>query len=506
MNMRCVKVAHAGQDPLTGSVPTFRAWLVCLCLVAACSLPRDAVALDAVMDRSWFVGGGVGSSSMAPSLSDSSYQLEKRQSTGYKLAAGIDLDQRWSVEAFYTDLGAALLGHTTELGRTNDLAYRVMGAGVVVALPDNRPGASLLLKGGVANVTTHTEASLADLGGVEGYLGIGGSVQFPNGLAVRGEYEYYGKDADLLSVSLIKRFGLDAAQRAEVRRAQALLPPPATLPRFAEATPDVLGGGRPPLPLRGADRPTRSDRLMQPELPDDRPPVEFQALAESPSLPSGGGADAKRAAIKPPPPTAMARIKPPQPSDALAGIEFQTLSSPTAQTPTRATVGASVLPPPLRAPGLELQALGMREPSTTQPAPPRVEPARANAATTLALASPEVRPQAPRPDAAASTAVPLLKVRSLASTEARESRLVMVTFEPVGGHLSSASRKAIEAAADAVLDQPGLEVVIATAADQVADAARLMSHVRTLGGVLQARGVPISRIYVLGVRRVAANG
>ncbi|MGF1548724.1 MAG: outer membrane beta-barrel protein [Thiotrichales bacterium] len=511
MNSRPAEVTLVRTRRPNDTLPSLAMSVACLCLLAALTMPQPAMAVGPIFDRSWFVGAGVGSSSMKPDLSDTPLQLEKRQSTGFKLAAGIDIDHRWSAEAFYTDLGAALLGYPTELGRSSELAYRVMGAGVVVALPDNRPGASVLLKGGIANISTKTDAAIGNLDGLQGYLGIGGSVQFPNGYAVRGEYEYYGKDTDLLSLSLIKRFGLDAAQRAEVRRAQALLPPPATLPRFAEATPDVLATGRPPLPLRGADRPLPSDRLLQPELPDDLPPVEFQALAEPGAPPATTSKAALPAAVSRPAIPDPTRVRPPMPAPG-GGITFQTLAD---VEPGRwpGAVGAApkseirhaVTPPPLHAPGLRLQSLDLPAPA---PAPAPLAKTAPVAIAPESSVLERIPPQSAgmtRLDPATPAAIPVLKIRANGSGVAQESRVVMVTFDD-GGRLSKASLKAVEAAADAVLERPGLEVILATGADQVADAARLLTHVRTLGGALQARGVPISRIFVLGVRRGTAAG
>jgi outer membrane protein OmpA-like peptidoglycan-associated protein len=139
------------------------------------------------------------------------YNVSDETDYGYKIFAGRELSDHVSVEGFWADLGKAGIGPKN----AGSVDYNVYGASLQVSIPENNPGFSTFIKGGVvglhatSNLPHHTDEDF------QVYGGAGAEYQLENGFTVRGEYEYYTKDAQLLSFSLIKRFGGDYEELVE---------------------------------------------------------------------------------------------------------------------------------------------------------------------------------------------------------------------------------------------------------------------------------------------------
>ncbi len=153
----------------------------------------------------WYIGVGAGASNLEPDTRRTPVEVTDETDYGYKIFAGRELSDHVSVEGFWADLGEAGIGP----GSVGQVDYNMYGASLQVSLPENNPGFSAFIKGGVvglhatSNLPHHTDEKF------QVYGGAGAEYQMENGFTVRGEYEYYTKDAQLLSFSLIKRFGGD---------------------------------------------------------------------------------------------------------------------------------------------------------------------------------------------------------------------------------------------------------------------------------------------------------
>ncbi len=159
----------------------------------------------------WYIGIGPGVSTLKPDTRRTPVRVTDETDYGYKLFAGRELSDHVSVEGFWADLGSAEIGP----GKLGTVDYNVYGASLQVSLPENNPGFSTFIKGGVvglhasSNLPHHTDEKF------QVYGGAGAEYQMENGFTVRGEYEYYTKDSQLLSFSVIKRFGGDYEELAE---------------------------------------------------------------------------------------------------------------------------------------------------------------------------------------------------------------------------------------------------------------------------------------------------
>ncbi len=262
-------------------------YLVPLALVLAWLAVREAGA-DEQFDSSWYVGAGLGSSTLTPGTGQTPLQVTESQQRAFKVLGGFDINHRWSLEAFVTDLGAATVDDTSGFGQGGKAAFRAAGVGVAVALPDSSPGPSFLLKGGVASVVLDSDLPLEKLEDLQGYFGVGASMQFANGLSVRGEYEYFGPDADLLSLSLVKRFGVKERGKPETEAQQrarlSLAEPPTIVANVAvrPQEPASIVVQRPPAIEGGAPM---SEPRFKPLVEAPEPRVEVAEAREPQPVP-----------------------------------------------------------------------------------------------------------------------------------------------------------------------------------------------------------------------------
>lgn len=164
-----------------------------------------------------YLGAGAGLSSLKPEIVDiPGLSVIDKEDTGIKLFLGYDITNRLSIEGVASKMGAAGFSN----GGTID--YNTYGASLVGTLPQNKPGLALLGKLGLAVIDISASGldayTVEEVENKEIFAGVGAEYQFGNQLSVRGEYEYFDKDAQLISLNLLKRFG------------GAPVPPPAATP------------------------------------------------------------------------------------------------------------------------------------------------------------------------------------------------------------------------------------------------------------------------------------
>jgi hypothetical protein len=165
-----------------------------LCLLAA---PAD-VRADA------FVGAGGGASFLDPDTGTSPFQVEDDQDLGVKLFAGFDLtrvSRNLSVEAFWADLGQATL---TGNGKVD---YSLYGAGMSYGIGSvMAPRFSAFVEAGVARLDASANVPLLQEDDTLLFFGIAGSFAIRRHWFLQLEYEYFAEDAQLVSLSIVRRF------------------------------------------------------------------------------------------------------------------------------------------------------------------------------------------------------------------------------------------------------------------------------------------------------------
>lgn len=168
--------------------------LVCFSLLVFCSTATAG-------DGQWYLGIGGGITTLEPETSGSPFRLDQANSNGYKIYAGYDWRQKFSFEGFYAELGEATFTNG------DDLNYSVFGLGLNYYLPDNDVGPSLFLKLGVSGFSNSGTVNFNVNNSTQIYAGVGLEVKFENGYAIRGEFDYYDRDAQYVGLSISKRFG-----------------------------------------------------------------------------------------------------------------------------------------------------------------------------------------------------------------------------------------------------------------------------------------------------------
>ena len=176
-------------------------------------------ALNAQAEQGQFyLGGGIGASQLEPEVINLPISVNDKNDLGYKLFLGYDILDWLSLEGYASQLGSA------GFSNGGSIDYDLYGGNLVATLPQSTPGLSFLGKLGLADISNSGNGvNFREVESKEFTAGLGAEYHFSNDFSVRGEYEYFDKDARLLSLSLLKRFG----------GAKPVPPPPPPAPKPA---------------------------------------------------------------------------------------------------------------------------------------------------------------------------------------------------------------------------------------------------------------------------------
>ena len=156
----------------------------------------------------FYMGIGVGQSLLDPDpdTNNTGYKVDDDTDFGGKLFLGYDLMDFWSIEGFYADLGSAAMTHPSKAD--GDIDYKAYGLETLLHFPNTKPGLSGFLKLGVGKVKTESDVvPIDDVEDTQVFGGLGLEYQFESTISLRGEYQYFDEDAQLVTLNLLKRFG-----------------------------------------------------------------------------------------------------------------------------------------------------------------------------------------------------------------------------------------------------------------------------------------------------------
>ncbi|MGH8193748.1 MAG: Calx-beta domain-containing protein [Woeseiaceae bacterium] len=177
--------------------------LGCLCLVAA----PPAARADA------FVGGGVGLSSLSPETAGTPFTVADDQDSGFKVFGGVDLtpiSPNLSVELLWADLGQATLSGNGKVD------YGIFGAGLKYGIGNvTAPRFSGFIEGGFARFNIDANVPFQQEDDTSLFVGIAGSFAIRRQLFLQLEYQYFAEDAQLITLSLVKRFRIRSSSQVE---------------------------------------------------------------------------------------------------------------------------------------------------------------------------------------------------------------------------------------------------------------------------------------------------
>ncbi len=152
-----------------------------------------------------YMGLGAGLTTLDPEPRDNTTRVTDDNDAGYKFLFGYEATDHLAIEAMVGVLGKATLGGDN----SGEIDYKVGSVFAVYNVFDYRVGLNPIFKVGVSAVETDDDKGLRAIDVDDTTLsgGVGLEYEFGNGFVVRGEYEFYSKDAQMASINVIKRMG-----------------------------------------------------------------------------------------------------------------------------------------------------------------------------------------------------------------------------------------------------------------------------------------------------------
>ncbi len=151
-----------------------------------------------------YLGLGAGLSTLEPEPQTTDITISDDNSAGYKFLFGYEATDHLAIEAMVGSLGNATVAPDNRV-----VDYKVGSIFALYNMFDHRVGLNPIVKVGVSSIENDKDKNLevreVDDTTLSGGLGL--EYEFANGFVMRGEYEYYSEDAQLASISIIKRMG-----------------------------------------------------------------------------------------------------------------------------------------------------------------------------------------------------------------------------------------------------------------------------------------------------------
>ena len=142
--------------------------------------------------------------------------MSDERDTGFKLFGGYDFSERLTVEGFYTDLGSAQLSNPAPSQPDGTIDYSTLGASVLWYFIRNgenkgrdlRKGLQVYAHGGLSFLSNSSSVAFSQDNSVQLQYGAGLEYGLNNGIALRAGIDLYDKDAGMVFVGVMKRFGV----------------------------------------------------------------------------------------------------------------------------------------------------------------------------------------------------------------------------------------------------------------------------------------------------------
>ena len=185
---------------------TYKTYLAgALMLPVSLGFHTSASALD-LTSGTFYVGGGIGASWLDPETVGTLYSVSDDQDFAWHLLGGYRINENFSVELAYTDLGKADIQYASLGSSAGEISYRHTTLGVLWS-PSTQFSFRPYFKGGLNysdNSWDRGDVIYDDWGGFVGF----GLERFfaDDDYSVRAEFTFYAEDAQALNFSLVKYF------------------------------------------------------------------------------------------------------------------------------------------------------------------------------------------------------------------------------------------------------------------------------------------------------------
>ncbi len=183
---------------------------------AASALDLPSLKFPSVgLSGNYYGGVGFGGSDIEPRVNASGFTVTETTGSGAQLFFGRDLSARLSVEAYFSDLGAASLTNDVING---SIAYSTFGASGLLYLLGGGGVDSLASRRGLNIYARLGFGALNNTGrGIEFErqnafnisTGLGAEYNLKNGFGVRTEFQNFDSDARVVSINIVKRFRIN---------------------------------------------------------------------------------------------------------------------------------------------------------------------------------------------------------------------------------------------------------------------------------------------------------
>jgi len=157
-------------------------------------------------DKQWYLGAGLGRSTLQPDTDGTGFSLDDKNDTGYKFFAGYDFTERFSLEGYFSRLGQS------ELSPNGTVKYQDFGISALYYLYKSRQphvGWGIFGRGGIGRMKNTVDIPYERENDNHIMFGAGVEYGFNNGLALRLDADFYDSDAQLVAINILKRFGAD---------------------------------------------------------------------------------------------------------------------------------------------------------------------------------------------------------------------------------------------------------------------------------------------------------
>ena len=190
--------------------------------------------------HSWYLGAGLGITELDPDTGATGYSVSDEGDTGFKLFGGYDFSERLTVEGFFADLGSAQLSNPAPSQPDGTIDYSTLGASVLWYFIRNgenkgkglRKGLQVYAHGGLSFLNNSSSVAFSQDNSVQLQYGAGLEYGLNNGIALRAGIDLYDKDAGMVFVGVMKRFGVKQKSKKIIEPAPA--PEPVAAPVVEE--------------------------------------------------------------------------------------------------------------------------------------------------------------------------------------------------------------------------------------------------------------------------------
>jgi hypothetical protein len=183
--------------------------LTALCFVVAMGSSQPVKALD--LSTAWYVGGGIGASSVDPDTSGTIYATSDDNDVAWQIFGGYRFNEKFSVELAYADLGKAdlqIAGGRLAGTPAGEVSFKQATLGIVWSpvMASNQTWRPFL-KGGLNYNDHEWNAGVLESEDFSAFAGIGIEKFFgKEDLSLRAEYSYYTEESSALFINLVKYF------------------------------------------------------------------------------------------------------------------------------------------------------------------------------------------------------------------------------------------------------------------------------------------------------------